>query len=228
MSEKAGQMYKTAFGDEADELVVAMAPGRVNIIGEHTDYNEGYVLPMPIDRHVWTATKRRRDDSVHLFAADYEDRVTFDPGDIKFCHEHRWANYVLGVAKAIALAGHRIRGANMVIWGDIPQGAGLGSSGALEMAAAKGLAELFRFEMEPIEMAYIGKSAENDFVGVRSGIMDQFSSILGKQGQALFIDCRTNHYEHIPLGSGFNILVVNTGVRRELASSKYNERRTQC
>ena len=228
MRDMAEQLYREAFGDEAGELVVVGAPGRVNIIGEHTDYNDGFVLPMPIDRHIWTAAKRRGDDSVHLFAADYQEGTAFDPDDVKFDDEHRWANYVLGVAKAMAQDGYNIRGADMVIWGDIPQGAGLGSSGALEMAAAKGFAELFGFEIDPIDMAYIGKSAENDFVGVRSGIMDQFASVLGRKGQALFIDCRTNDYEHIPLEPGFSVVVVNTGVRRELASSKYNERRMQC
>ena len=228
MSDRAEQMYRKFFGDEAGKLVVAGAPGRVNIIGEHTDYNEGFVLPMPIDRHIWAAAKRRGDNSVHLFAADYREGTAFGPDDIKFDEEHSWANYILGVARALALEGHKIRGANMVIWGDIPQGAGLGSSGALEMAAVRAFTDLFGFEIDPIEMAYIGKSSENDFVGVRSGIMDQFASVLGRKGQALFIDCRTNDYEHIPLEPGFSVVVVNTGVRRELASSKYNERRMQC
>jgi galactokinase len=192
MSDMAEQLYREAFCADAGELVVSEAPGRVNIIGEHTDYNEGFVLPMPIDRYMWAAAKRRGDNAVHLFAADYREWTTFDPDDIKFDEEHSWANYILGVARAMVLKGHKIRGANMVIWGDIPQGAGLGSSGALEMAAVRAFTELFGFEIDPIEMAYIGKSAENDFVGVRSGIMDQFASVLGRPSHALFIDCRTN------------------------------------
>lgn len=183
--------YREAFGGEAQRLVVEKSPGRVNIIGEHTDYNEGFILPMPIGMNVWICGKPRGDNQIHLYSSDYSERFVFEPHKLKFSHDHRWANYVQGIVSAMSAKGYGIKGANMVIWGDIPQGAGLGSSGALEMAVIKGFARLFELDIPPLDMACIGKSAENDFVGVRSGIMDQLVSVLGREGEAMLIDCRT-------------------------------------
>ncbi len=221
-------VYRRAYGECPRGVIVSMAPGRVNIIGEHTDYNDGFVLPTPIDRRIWIAAKPQGGMNVSLYAADYNERTSFQIGGIEFDEGHPWANYVIGVADAMAKRGHALGGANMAIKGDVPIGAGLSSSAAIEVAAAKAFARLFNLDINPVELAYIGKSAENDFVGVRCGVMDQFVGSLGRSGHALFIDCRTNQYEHIPLDPDYRFVVVNTMVKRELTSSAYNERRRQC
>lgn len=221
-------LYREAFREDEGGAMIAKAPGRVNLIGEHTDYNDGFVLPVPLDRYIWISGKQRGDDELNIYAYDYGERARFELKDIEFDDSHLWANYVTGVAYIMMERGYELGGANLVIRGNVPQGAGLGSSGALEMATAKILKGLFELDIDSVEMAYIGKSAENDFVGVQSGIMDQFVSALGRRGKALLIDCRTNEYKHISLDPGYGVVVVNTMVRRELASSAYNERREQC
>jgi len=221
-------IFLERFGGGPLGVRVTRAPGRVNLIGEHTDYNEGYVLPVPIDRHVWIAAGRRGDRTVNLWADDLHERAEFQVDGTEYDGEHRWANYVIGVADVLLRKGYVLGGADMVIKGDVPQGAGLSSSAAIEMASARAFAGLFGLEIDPVEMAYMGKSAENEFVGVQCGIMDQFVSALGRPDHALLIDCRTNEYDHIPLDPGFKVVVVNTMVKRELASSAYNERRAQC
>ncbi len=221
-------IFLERFGGGTREVRVTRAPGRVNLIGEHTDYNEGYVLPVPIDRHVWVATGRREDRTVNLWADDLSEQAEFQIDRTEYDVEHRWANYVIGVADVLLRKGYVLGGADMVIKGDVPLGAGLSSSAAIEMAAARAFAGLFGLMINPIEMANVGKSAENEFVGVQCGIMDQFVSALGRPDHALLIDCRTNEYDHIPLEPGFKVVVVNTMVKRELASSAYNERRAQC
>jgi len=222
------ELYRRAFNEELSGVKVAKAPGRVNLIGEHTDYNDGFVLPVPIDRHVWIAAKRTEGDVLNMFAADYGEMASSKLDDIEFDRERLWANYVVGVADVLMRNGHLLGGANLAISGDVPIGAGLSSSAAIEVASVKAFTKLFDLEIDAVEMAYIGKSAENDFVGVKSGIMDQFVGSLGRKDHALFIDCRTNEFRHIPLDPDYSIVIVNTMVKRELASSAYNERRMQC
>ncbi|MCW3978591.1 MAG: galactokinase [Candidatus Bathyarchaeota archaeon] len=222
------ELFRRAFGGELSGVEVAKAPGRVNLIGEHTDYNDGFVLPVPIDRHVWIAAKRTEGDMLSLFAADYGERASSKLDEIEFDRERLWANYVMGVADVLMRNGHVLGGANLVISGDVPIGAGLSSSAAIEVASIRAFTKIFNLEIDAVEMAYIGKSVENDFVGVQSGIMDQFVGSLGRKDHALFIDCRTNEFRHIPLDPDYSIVIVNTMVKRELASSAYNERRMQC
>ena len=222
------ELYWQAFRENPSAVTVAKAPGRVNLIGEHTDYNDGFVMPVPIDRHVWVAAKEKDGNTVNLYAADYGENVSFKLDDIRFDGVHPWANYVIGVADVLMGKGYPIGGANMVISGDVPIGAGLSSSAAIEVATIRVFADLFDLRIDPLEMAYIGKSVENDFVGVQSGIMDQFVGSLGRKDHALFIDCRTNEYRHIPLDPDYTIVMVNTMMRRELTTSAYNERRMQC
>ncbi|MGQ9631936.1 MAG: galactokinase [bacterium] len=221
-------IYLRTFGGDARGLKISRAPGRVNVIGEHTDYNDGFVMPVAIDRSVCVAARRRRDHTVNLYAADYDERTSFRLDSIEFDEEHFWANYIIGVADTMRKRGYSLGGADMIIKGDVPQGAGLSSSAAIEMATAKIFEELFNLKIDPVDMAYIGKSAENNFVGVQCGIMDQFISVLGRRNHALLIDCRTNEYDHIPLDPNFSVVMVNTTIKRELASSAYNERRRQC
>ena len=220
-------LFREAF-EVADEVTVTKASGRVNLIGEHTDYNDGYVMPIPLDMHVWVAGRRRGDDMVRIYAANYGEWAEFDLREMEYDSEHLWANYPQGVAWALAEGGHRLEGADLVISGDVPIGAGLSSSAALEVASIRMFRELSRLNLDAVEVAYTGKRAENDFVGVQSGIMDQFVASLGRPGSVLFIDCRTDEYRPIPLPSGTRVVVVDTTVKRELAASAYNERRAQC
>ena len=209
-------------------VIVGSAPGRVNIIGEHTDYNDGYVLPTPIGKHIYIAARKRSDSEYRLYAYDYRENHSFALGRQKFSEKIRWANYVMGVVDALYRKGYSIGGADLAIKGDVPQSAGLSSSAALEVATARALKELFKLDINPVELAYLGKSAENDFIGLQSGIMDQFCASLGKQGQALFIDCRDNAHRNIKIPCGNTLVAVHTGIRRKLDSSAYNERVGQC
>ena len=220
-------LFREAFGGDGD-VTVTKASGRVNLIGEHTDYNDGYVMPVPLDMHVWVAGRRREDSLVRVYAADYGEWAEFDLRAMEYDVEHLWVNYPQGIAWALAKDGHELLGADLVISGDVPIGAGLSSSAALEVASIRMFGELSGLQLDPVEVAYTGKRAENDFVGVQSGIMDQFVASLGVPGKALFIDCRTDEYRRIPLPSGVQVIVVDTTVKRELASSAYNERRAQC
>jgi galactokinase len=188
---------------------VFKAPGRVNLIGEHTDYNDGYVLPTPIDRYLWVTISPREDDTVRLQAMDYNEWAEHRLSSISYDKEHLWANYVLGVAHSLMGLGYILNGFDMSIHGDVPLGAGLSSSAALETA-------------------YIGKQCENEFLGVQSGIMDQFVSGMGEYGKALFIDCRTNAHSLHDLDPDYAFVILNTMVSRELSGSDYNLRKSQC
>lgn len=209
-------------------VYVGSAPGRVNIIGEHTDYNEGYVLPTPLGSHVWVAARKRMDSEFRLSAHDYGEKHSFTLGKQIFNEKMRWANYVMGVVDALQRKGYKLGGAELAIKGDVPQSAGLSSSAALEVATTRTLVGLFELEISPVELAYIGKSAENDFIGLQSGIMDQFCASLGKQGQALLIDCKNNEHRNIKMPLGGILVAVHTGIRRKVESSVYNERVKQC
>jgi galactokinase len=209
-------------------VYVGSAPGRVNIIGEHTDYNEGFVLPTPIGSCIWVAARKRTDSEFRLYAHDYGEKHSFTLGKQVFSEKKRWANYVMGVVDALQRRGHRLGGSELAIKGDVPQSAGLSSSAALEVATARALKGLFDLEMGPIELAYVGKSAENDFIGLQSGIMDQFCASLGMQGQALLIDCRYNEHRNIEMPSGDTLVAIHTGIKRKVESSAYNERVKQC
>lgn len=207
---------------------VCSAPGRVNIIGEHTDYNEGYVLPTPLGSRVWVAGRARADDEFRLYAHDYGRRHSFTLGREVFSKSDHWANYVMGLVQAMRRRGYTLRGADLAIKGDVPRDSGLSSSAAFEVATARVLRELFGLDIDAVELAYLGKAAENDFVGVQSGVMDQFCASLGKRGRALLIDCRDNTHRDIELPRGTTLVAVHTGVRRKLDSSVYNERVQQC
>jgi len=220
-------IFKSIYGIR-EEVILGSAPGRVNIIGEHTDYNDGYVLPTPLSYRVWVAARNRIDSEFKIYAYDYREKYSFTLGEQTFSEKTRWANYVMGVVNALQRKGYSIGGAEIVIKGDVPQSAGLSSSAALEVATARALKQLFDLEIDPVELAYIGKSAENDFIGLQSGVMDQFCASLGKLGQALLIDCRDNTHRNIKIPCGNTLVAVHTGIRRKLDSSAYNERVQQC
>ncbi len=219
-------IFRDIYGE--GHCVVASAPGRVNIIGEHTDYNEGFVLPTPIGSRLFVAGRRRTDEEFHMYAYDYRENYSFILKEQVFNEDHRWANYPMGVVEALQGKGYPLRGADLLFKGDVPQAAGLSSSAALEVATARILMELFNIKINPIELAYLGKAAENDFIGLQSGIMDQFCASIGEHGQALLIDCRSNEHRSVKIPARYALVAIHSGIRRKLDSSAYNERVQQC
>ena len=212
----------------ADAEVVVRAPGRVNLIGEHTDYNQGFVLPAAIDRHVWFAGRRRSDRTIHAHAVDFADEVEFSLDAIEKDAAHPWSNYLRGVAKVFEADGHRLAGADLVFGGNVPREVGLSSSAAVEVGASVFWRRMTNLDLAPVETVKLARRSENEFVGVPSGIMDQFVSALGRRGHALFLDCRDLKYRHVPLSDQVKIVVCNSGVRRALAQSEYKVRVRQC
>jgi galactokinase len=206
---------------------VVRAPGRVNLIGEHTDYNDGFVLPMAIDRAVWIALRPRDDGCVMGHSLDFDQEVKFSVQDIQD-GETGWGEYLKGVTWALQKAGHALQGWEGVVAGDVPVGAGLSSSAALEMATARAFAVTSGLRWDPKAMALIGQRAENEWVGVNCGIMDQMISAAGVEGHALLIDCRSLDTQPVPLPPETAVVVLDTATRRGLVDSAYNERRTQC
>ena len=209
---------------------VVRAPGRVNLIGEHTDYNDGFVLPMAIDRAAWIALRPSTDDRVTATSLDFDETQAFDLGDVRECvgGSESWVDYLKGTAWALSDAGRPIAGWEGVVVGDVPIGAGLSSSAALEMAVARAFVCLSGSEWNPSEMAILGQRAENRWVGVNCGIMDQMISASGRDGHALLLDCRSMETRHVALPDGVSVVVLDTGTRRGLVDSAYNERRSQC
>jgi galactokinase len=210
---------------------IVRAPGRVNLIGEHTDYNDGFVLPMAIDRAIWIALRPREDRQVSVTTLDYDDTAAFSLDNME--KGEGWIEYVKGTAWAMQEAGYALNGWEGVLKGDIPKGAGLSSSAALEMATTQAFNAVSDFEWKAPDMALLGQKAENKWVGVNTGIMDQMISAAGKDGHALLIDCRTLEHTLVPLppaldGSETAVIVLDTATRRGLVGSAYDERRQQC
>ncbi len=205
------------------------APGRVNLIGGHTDYNDGFVLPVAIDRAVFLAARRREDKRVRVYSCSYEEKACFELEKIVFSEEIPWVNYLQGVAYFMQQHGYELAGMDAVIKSDVPAGAGLSSSAALEVSTALAFTRLNQLDIDRVKLARICQQAENEFVGVECGIMDQLISALGQRGSAMFLDCRSGEFELLPAaGESFKIIVADTGVKHDLAGSAYNERRRQC
>jgi galactokinase len=218
--------FEERFG--APPAHVARAPGRVNLIGDHTDYNDGFVLPMAIDRAVWIAFRPRDDGRVVLHSLDFDETASFELDDGRK-GDAGWLEYVRGVVWALGTAGHRItRGWEGVVAGDVPVGAGLSSSAALELATARVATALADVTWEPTVMARLAQRAENEWVGVNCGIMDQLISAAGRAGHAMLIDCRSLGTRAVPIPASAAIVVLDTATRRGLVDSAYNERRAQC
>ena len=213
---------------DAHTTLVAGAPGRVNLIGEHTDYNDGLVLPAAIDRHVFIAARRNDSGRVKLAATAFEDRVEFPTDDPGRPALPAWARYPQGVAVKLRARGISIHGFDAAIAADLPVGSGLSSSAALEVASALVMEAISDHALPPRERALLCRAAEVEFVGVPSGIMDQFASTLCRRGHALFLDCRSLETHHIPLGATLAIAVCDTGMARVLAGSAYAQRRQEC
>jgi galactokinase len=211
----------------SDPLIVR-SPGRVNLIGEHTDYNHGFVLPAAIDKAIYLAIGPRQDNKIHLVSLDLDQHFTCTLDLPEPSAEH-WANYLLGVVQQLQQAGHAPRGFHCVFAGDIPIGSGMSSSAALECATAFALNELFHLGLDPLTMVRLSQRAENVFVGVQCGIMDQFASMFGRRGQVIRLDCQSLDFAYFPFRlEGIRIVLLDTNVKHSLASTEYNTRRRQC
>lgn len=217
--------YANAFGEKH---IVVRSPGRVNIIGEHTDYNEGFVLPAAIDKAAFVAVGKRDDNLIKLYSVAYNENFEADLTSLKPT-DKGWPNYVTGVADQLLKRGHKISGFNLVLDADVPIGAGLSSSAALECATVVALDNLFGLNIPKKELALISQKAEHTFAKVMCGIMDQFASLFGKKDHVIKLDCRSLEYEYRPFKlEGYSILLLNTNVEHSLAASEYNVRRSQC
>ena len=223
IKEKFSRIFKSS-----GNITVVRAPGRVNLIGEHTDYNGGFVLPAALQYEIVMAGERIKKREVSIYAENMRELVSFSLDKIEYDKNISWVNYPKGVIFMLKERGIELSGMNIFISGDIPIGVGLSSSAAIEVASALLFKEACGFSMNPVGMAKLCQRAENEFVGMRCGLMDQFICCLGKKGNVLFIDCLTEKYEFVPLPEKINIVICNTGVSRKLPESEYNMRRKEC
>ena len=210
------------------EPLLVRSPGRVNLIGEHTDYNEGFVLPASIDKEVVCALAKNETNQCRFYAFDLNEEHAVDLNDLQKS-EKGWPDYLMGVIEQVQKSGYQIQGFDCVIGGDIPLGAGLSSSAAIECAMVYGINELYQLNLDRLIMVKMAQLAENEFVGVKCGIMDQFASMFGQSESVIKLDCRTLEYEHFYFDmSDYIIVLCDTNVKHSLASSEYNTRRKEC
>ncbi len=228
MFEQIRSQFTATFGDDKD-LQVIMAPGRVNLIGEYTDFNEGFVFPMTVDRGVYVGIRARDDQRVRVKSSRFGELIDYRLDDFEKPEPGHWSCYVLGVVEELRLLELVPQGFDAVIDGNLNLGAGLSSSAALETATALALQSLFGFEMSRVDVATLCQRVEHRYANVMCGIMDQFASGLGHSNHALLLDCRTLSHVNIPTNlDKYRIVIISSEVKRELASSAYNERRAQC
>lgn len=211
-----------------DNTIVVRSPGRINLIGEHTDYNNGFVLPAAIDKAVYVTIEKNSGQKLYLYSVDFSESVEIDISDIKPVQGH-WSTYILGVVHQFIQKNQKVSGFKLSIYGDVPLGAGLSSSAAVECAVAFALNELLQSGFSRKELALMAQAAEHKYAGVKCGIMDQFASLFGKKDHVIRLDCRSLEYEYFPLELGEYVIVLfDTMVKHSLASSEYNIRRSQC
>ena len=228
LKEKTQALFAEKFGYPASHVI--QAPGRVNLIGEHTDYNDGFVLPCAIDYQTVIACAPRDDRTVRVIAADYDnqtDEFSLD-SPITSHDTQQWSNYVRGVVKHLQQRNNAFGGADLVISGNVPQGAGLSSSASLEVAVGTVFQQLYHLPLDGAQIALNGQEAENQFVGCNCGIMDQLISALGRRDSALLIDCRSLETRAVPMPDSVAVVIINSNVQRGLVDSEYNTRRKQC
>ncbi|CAI3926023.1 galactokinase [Commensalibacter papalotli (ex Botero et al. 2024)] len=226
MIQETLSQFQTHYGYPA-ELVI-QAPGRVNLIGEHTDYNDGFVLPCAINYSTFIASKKRTDHQVNIIAVDFDGKDNFDLSKPINKSEQGWANYVRGVFKYVQELHSDFTGIDLIIHGNVPLGAGLSSSAALEVSIATTIKTLYHLPIDPKVLAKICQKAENKFVGMNCGIMDQFISTLGEKDHALLIDCRNLETQSISMPTNLSVVIINSNVKHGLVDSEYNLRRQQC
>jgi galactokinase len=217
--------FQTLFGARPR---IARAPGRVNLIGEHTDYNDGFVMPAAVEFSVCVAFGPRTDRKLVIHSEEFPEHLEFDLDNLPQSRTVQWSDYVLGVAGILRQRGHKLTGGNLLVHGEVPIGAGLSSSAAIEVASALALLNLDGSQVSLPEIAKLCQLAENTFVGARVGIMDQFVSCMGKTGHALLLDCRSLEFQFVPLPAEIELVVCNTMVKHELATGEYNTRRAEC
>jgi galactokinase len=219
------ERYERLFGGHP---FIFRAPGRINLIGEHTDYNDGFVMPAAIQFATLVAAGERNDNTLHIYAQSFGEQVQFSLDSLAGPPRGHWSDYVRGVAATLLSAGYKLRGANLLIQSDVPIGGGLSSSAALEVSTALALAAVSGIELPSLQIPKLCQSAEQNFTGTRCGIMDQFISTFGRAGHAMMLDCRTLEYSWFPLPADVRVAVCNSGVKRELAAGEYNRRREAC
>ena len=220
------QEFERIFGRRP--AVWSRAPGRVDLMGSHTDYNLGYVMTMTVDRDTWIAARPREDKIVAVRSLDVPGGGEFELDDIGHDSAAPWTDYVRGVALALSEAGYPLRGFDGLIHSTVPLSSGLSSSAALEMATVVLFREIAGFTIDPLEMALLGQKAENHFVGVNSGILDQYSSVMGQPGSAILLDCRELTHSVWPIPAGMQVVICDTRAQRQLTGSEYDDRRAQC
>ncbi|WP_046175559.1 galactokinase [Domibacillus indicus] len=222
--------FKEVFGKQAERIF--FAPGRINLIGEHTDYNGGHVFPLAITFGTYALAAKREDDQLRFYSVNFAEKGIIESSlqALHYKEEDSWTNYPKGMTKLMIEAGYPIsKGYDILFYGNIPNGAGLSSSASIELATGVMLEGLFNLSIDRVEMVKIGQKVENNYIGVNSGIMDQFAIGMGKEGAAIWLNCETLEYQYAPIElPDASIVIMNTNKRRELASSKYNERRSEC
>ncbi|MDK4680901.1 galactokinase [Kingella negevensis] len=230
MQSPLSEIFLQQFQTQPESII--RAPGRVNLIGEHTDYNDGFVLPCAIDFATQVTIRKNGTQTVRVFAADYNERDEFSTAknSLKTLSSKQWANYIRGVVWAFAERnGYTLpEGVDIAVSGNVPQGAGLSSSAALEVAIGKALQHVFQFPIDETEIALLGQYAENHFVGCNCGIMDQLTSARGEKGKAVLIDCRSLKTQAVQIPQSLSIMIIHSHVKRGLVGSEYNTRREQC
>jgi galactokinase len=217
--------FREMFGTE---MRIFRAPGRVNLIGEHTDYNDGFVMPAAIGFYTWIAAAKREDRILEAYSDRFDERITFSLDALDGPPRKHWSDFIRGVAAMLQGAGHRLCGANLVIHGEVPLGAGLSSSASLEVATGLALTAPSGIAVPRLELAKLCQAAEHEYVGARCGIMDQFIASFGVSGNALMLDCRSLEYQLMPVPRDLRLVVCNSMVRHEHASGEYNQRRADC
>lgn len=224
---KLSETFETKFGKKPQ--LVVRAPGRINLIGEHTDYNNGFVLPAAIDKAIVFAVAKSGTNTFQFYAVDLDDEFIFGSNDLRVNEEKRWANYLIGVIAQFEKEGYVVPPLQIVFGGNIPLGAGLSSSAAVECGLAYAINALLGFQLSKVELAHMAQKAEHEFAGVQCGIMDQFASLMGAKEHVIRLDCQTLEYEHFPFPMDrYQIVLCDTQVKHSLASSEYNTRRREC
>lgn len=225
------QKVKSIFSQNfSGEPIVVRAPGRINLIGEHTDYNLGFVLPAAVGQSIYLAAAPSGvEEACSIISLDFNERYDYRISEITPLAKNSWQNYLIGVIAEIRSSGRSVKGFNLVFSGEVPRGSGMSSSAALECGTCFALNTLFDLNIPKVEMVKMSQMAEHHYAGVMCGIMDQFASMMGKKDQALLLDCRTLEYSHFPVAlDGYSLILCNSNVHHSLADSEYNVRRMQC